>query len=71
MNRLTPGARVPVLNADGTMSRDWFQQLQKVQWTGPISLTANNGAIPPPAGSVGFITISIGGSNKKIPVYPE
>lgn len=69
--RKTPGQRVPIVDKDGLVSREWYLLLERDQHIGAPSLTvgAAGAAAALPATPSGYLTVTVNGEQKLMPFY--
>lgn len=64
-----PNAGVPLVGPDGRLNTDWLKLFAQSSHVGTPATTATGGAGTLPANPVGFITIYVNGTERKVPYY--
>lgn len=64
-----PKFDVPLIGSDGRISKDWFAAFSVGAHSGEYATTATAGAGTLPATPVGFITIYVNGTERKVAFY--
>jgi hypothetical protein len=66
-----PGFDVPLTNPQGYTDKEWFRALSEQAHVGDVATTATGGAGTLPAAPVGFFTVYVNGTARKVPFYNE
>lgn len=66
-----PRFDVPVVEQGGTTNKEWWRALSEQAHVGDVATTATAGAGTLPAAPVGFITIYVNSTARKVPFYDE
>lgn len=64
-----PVTTVPIVGPDGMLNVEWLRAFQQQAHIGEFATTATAGAGTLPAQPVGFITVYVNGTERKIPFY--
>lgn len=68
-HRKIPHSRIPPVDGDGLMAREWFELLEREQHVGTPATAASAGAATLPATPEGFITVTVNGQQCLVPYY--